>query len=46
MAPGVPDIYLDPYEMRCYVSVHRRKLQVAIDLESELSVVVALYSLA
>ena len=44
----VQDIYLDlrVYEMRCYIAVHRRKL--AIDLESELSVAlaIALYSLA
>jgi len=43
--PTVQDIYLDLYEMRCYIAVYRRKL--AIDLESELSVAlaIALYSL-
>ena len=35
----VQDIYLDLYEMWCYIAVHRRKL--AIDLESELSVAIA-----
>ena len=46
MTPVYQDIYLDSRplrnEMLCPITVHRCKL--AIDLESELSVAVALYS--